>query len=369
MIFEKIKILLCFFLMCVSTSFGQNISGIVGVSVTDYGAKPANNWSSAVDNYVAFQKAIDENPGRIIYIPKGIYLITKTLQINHNLTLIGENKQSSIIQPINCNGVSINGGGVTLENFFIYGRGNTGITINNIRNTLISNISIQNVLNGIVLNNAWNTNIENTDITINPGQTPKVIKGIILNGQCVNNIISNSRITATDICIEIQNNVNKSEGLIISNVVISQAKTGIRSYGILSLHLMNSIIDLCDEFGLDIYNTAGLLVNNCWINSSGKNYAQALRLSSSWDCHISSNNIKCSEGNDAILLDKGSNNNIITNNTIEIVNSYGSNLYLDSSTSSNLINNNSFKSKIGRKPNIKNQGQFNSIKDNLNIDI
>ncbi|MDM1063533.1 hypothetical protein HXZ62_13325 [Empedobacter falsenii] len=274
-----------------------------GVSIEKYGAKPAKNWQTAIDNSSAIQKAIDENPGRLIFIPSGIYLLGKEIKITHDVRLVGESKYLTILQPINNDGIYVNAGGVFLENFFIHGRGKTGITINNVRNTTITNVLLQNVQYGIKLVNAWNPKISNLDIDINNNQTPKVLKGIILSGQSVNNYITNSQISAVDVGIEIQKSDKKSEGLIISNVGIFSAKKGINSEGILSLHINNSIIDLCEEYALDIKNTAGLLVSNSWLNSKGSNNTQTIRLFSTWDSHFSTNNIKNGKGNAVILLE------------------------------------------------------------------
>ncbi len=68
-----------------------------GVSIINYGAKPANNWESASDNSEAIQKAIDSNPGRTILIPSGIYLLKKEINLSHEIKLMGESKYSTVL--------------------------------------------------------------------------------------------------------------------------------------------------------------------------------------------------------------------------------------------------------------------------------
>lgn len=361
---NKRYIVLLFILL--SFSISAQINSQFGVSILNYGAKPAKNWQSAVDNYKAIQKAIDQNPGKMLLLPSGIYLLSQELKINNGVRIVGEDKYNTIIQPINNNAFSINSGGVTIENLFIYGRGFSGITINSVRNTNLSNILLQNLEVGIIINNSWNTKISNVDIAINPAQEPKVKKGIVLMGQSVNNHISNSQITATEVGIEIKRNERKSEGLLIDNIVISSSKIGIKSEGILSLHINNSIIDLCTEIGIDIFNTAGLLLSNSWIASDGKNNGSAIKITASWDSHISSNNIKCNVGRFVMALDKESNNNIIINNTIEGISLLNGVINLDPSTSHNIFENNSLKKSVkNNNSKISNLGINNRVSNNI----
>lgn len=355
---------LIFLVIMISKVNAQNNVNQFGISILNYGAKPASDWKNAKDNSAAIQKAIDENPGRLIFIPSGIYLLNKEIVIRQGVRLVGENKYTTILQPVKTDGIVINSGGVLLENFFLYGQGKTAITINNVRNTTISNILIQNAEYGIKLVNAWNTKISNLDIDINPRQNPKVLKGIILVGQSVNNFISNSHITAADIGIDILKSEKRSEGLMLSNVLIYSAKTGIRSEGILSLNVSNCIIDLCEEYAIQTRNTASLLVSNCWIYSKGKNKTQAIKLSQTWDSHFLANSIRCENGSSAIAMDEHSNNNIISNSTIELINANNEIISMDKTTSANLIKDNNFKMPKNGNATIINKGLKNKIIDN-----
>ncbi len=63
--------------------------------VSQYGAK-GNNY---FDNADVLQKAIDENPGKKIYLPKGIYLIGKTVTLGKNTKFFGLSSTMTYIRP------------------------------------------------------------------------------------------------------------------------------------------------------------------------------------------------------------------------------------------------------------------------------
>ncbi|MGJ1335525.1 glycosyl hydrolase family 28-related protein [Sphingobacterium siyangense] len=337
------------------------------ISILDYGAVVGTSWQNAKDNYIAIQKAIDNNPGRQIFIPKGLYIISKTLELKNNVSLIGEHRSSTVIKAVNGGALLIKDGGISIRDLFIYGDGGVGITVTNARGTSLTDVQLQNVDIGIKLINSWNTKISNLDITINPNQFPKVAKGLVLEGQCVNNHLLNSQITATEVGVDINSSKGRSEGLMMSNVLISAAKTGLKCDGMLSLQLSNCIIDLCENLAFDINNTGGLLVSNCWIASQGKVNGNAVKLSSCWDSHFSSNNIKCDRGKSVFLIDKGSNRNVIMNNTIELVEAKNPIFILDKNSSENMIRYNNLKPAKGFKASIANGNLENSISDNVGL--
>jgi len=288
---------------------------------------------------------------------------------------VGEGKVNTIFQPVDCNGFVITAGGVTIKNMFIYGAGSStksGIYCAAIRNTVLENLTIQNLTYGIELVNAWDTKIDKVDIQMNYDQTPQIAQGIRLNGQCVNNHISNCHIIANDFGISIiKNGVNGAEGLMVSNTLIASCKAGIYSEGILSLSVSNCIIDLITEWALHLTNTRGMLLSNNWIYTTGSKVNpkdEAIHLEASWDCHISNNNIKCMTAARAVSIIAYSNNNTITNNSIEFGNLSGNHVVLDSTTSYNLIKDNSIRWSSNDKPRVVNMGMSNIIKDNLHVD-
>ncbi len=337
------------------------------ISILDYGAVVGTSWQNAKDNYIAIQKAIDDNPGRQIFIPKGLYIISKTLELKNNVSLIGEHKSSTVIKAVNGGALLIKDGGISIRDLFIYGDGGVGITISNVRGTTLTDVQLQNVDIGVKLINAWNTRVCNLDIAINPKQFPKISKGIILEGQCVNNHLLNSQITATEVGVEINSSKGRSEGLMMNNILISAAKTGLKCDGMLSLQLSNCIIDLCENLAFDINNTGGLLVSTCWIASQGKVNGSAVKLSSCWDSHFSSNNIKCDRGGSVFLIEKGSNRNVIMNNTIELIEANNPIFILDKNSSQNMIKYNNIKVANGFKATISSANLENSLSENIGL--
>lgn len=342
------------------------------ISILDYGANPAPGFQDDTQN---IQRAIDENPGKTIIFPAGCYSVTKDIIVRKSVELAGEGKLNTIFQPVDCNGFVITVGGVTIRNMFIYGAGSSsksGIYCAGIRNTVLENLTIQNITYGIELVNAWDTKIDKVDIQMNYGQTPQIAQGIRLNGQCVNNHISNCHIIANDFGISIiKNGPNGSEGLMVTNTLIASCKAGIYSEGIMSLHVTNCIIDLIKEWALHLTNTRGLLLTNNWIYTDGGKENpkdEAIHLESSWDCHISNNNIKCITGARAVSIIAYSNNNTITDNSIEYGNLTGNHIFLDQTASYNIIKDNSIRWSSNNQPKIVNYGTSNIIKDNLHID-
>ena len=64
------------------------------VSVKDFGAV----GDGIVDDTVAIQTAFDESAGKTVYVPKGTYNISDTLQITTQLTVVGDTQGQSVIQ-------------------------------------------------------------------------------------------------------------------------------------------------------------------------------------------------------------------------------------------------------------------------------
>ena len=351
-----------------SNSIGKNNF----ISILDYGANPA---SGIQDDTERIQRAIDENPGRTIFFPAGFYRVTRDIIVKKSVELVGEGKNNTIFQPLDCNGFVITSGGVVIRNMFIYGAGTkskTGIYCVGIRNTVLENLTIQNLTYGIELVNVWDTKIDKVDLQINRSQTPQIAQGIRLVGQCVNNHISNCHILANDFGIAIiKNGDSGAEGLMITNTLIASCKAGIYSEGIMSLHVSNCIIDLITEWALHLTNTRGLLLSNNWIYTQGDKTNpkdEAIHLESCWDCHISNNNIKSITSARAVSMIAYSNNNSITGNSIELGNLDGNHVVLDQSTSYNIIKDNSMRWSSTDKPRLVNQGKSNIIKDNLHVD-
>jgi parallel beta-helix repeat protein len=130
--------------------------------------------SNGSTRYSSIQQAIQEaRPGDTIYIYNGTY--HENIQITKSITLLGEHKQSTILQPLNeylnyimyisADNVTISG--ITIQtikqNIF-----NAGILLENSENITITNNTIQNCNQGIVLwQNTTHTSIFNNNFINN----------------------------------------------------------------------------------------------------------------------------------------------------------------------------------------------------------
>lgn len=131
------------------------------VNVKNYGAK----GDGVADDTSAVQNAINSiAAGGILFLPKGIYVISAPLEItNSNIMFLGAGKGNTIIKQTTSNKISIyihNASGisnVTLKDFTIdangFGQADTGaLTCNDVVDFLIENIEVKNTpisVNGI----------------------------------------------------------------------------------------------------------------------------------------------------------------------------------------------------------------------------
>lgn len=211
------------FLMVLSLSLSYSLSAQSSyyVNVADY-----INGSSA-DMAPAIQKAIDENPNRVIFFPDGLYTIASPILTpadpqksvclelsnyalirpvdgwSHDEAMIrlgGKDPSKTILIPgsnyylsggiIDCNGVA------------------KAISIDSGRETVIRNTSIKNALVGIHVkkgsnNNSSDADIHDVNITGNMG--PECV-GVLLDG--FDNTLSNMRIYRTQIGVLINSGGN-----------------------------------------------------------------------------------------------------------------------------------------------------------------
>ena len=340
------------------------------ISVVDYGAYPSPDWEHAIDNTNAIQSAIDANPGKRILIPAGYYRILSAIVVRNQVELVGDGKSNTIIQPVNCHGFVITSSNVTIKDMFIYGYSTSnyiGIYCSGVYYTTLENLKIQNIVFGIELVNSWSTKIDKVDTQYNT-QTPQVAQGIRLNGKCVNTHVSNCQIMAVDFGISIIKNGSDAEGLMITNTLVSNCKSGIYSEGILSLNVTNCIFDWNSGYAINVSNTRGMLFTNNWVAVYDVPIGEAIHMVSGFDNHITNNNIKCVSCSRAISI-LNSNNNTITDNTVEKTTTSGHHVYFDNNSYLNILKDNSLRYTNGGTPIIVNSGHSNKIYDNLNVDI
>lgn len=196
------------------------------VSVTDY------ITDSSADMAPAIQKAIDENPNRVIFFPDGQYTIASPILTpadpqksvclelsnyalirpadgwSHDEAMIrlgGKDPSNTILIPgsnyylsggiIDCNGVA------------------KGISIDSGRETVIRNTSIKNALVGIHVKKGANNNSSDADIrdvNITGNMSPECV-GVFIEG--FDNTLTNMRIYRTQIGVLL-----KSRGNVLRNI-------------------------------------------------------------------------------------------------------------------------------------------------------
>lgn len=93
------------------------------LNVKSFGAKGNNK----TDDTAAFQKALKQAEGSVVYVPKGTYVISNTLQLKGSTSLIGDGKALSIIR--------------------MKARGKDGIRIIDANQAYVGHIQIRDVLN------------------------------------------------------------------------------------------------------------------------------------------------------------------------------------------------------------------------------
>ena len=345
------------------------------VSILDYGATPfypivgADNTS---EDSAAIQAAIDQNPGKRIIFPAGRYTISSPIRVRENVDLVGEGKNITQIQPVNCDGFIITTGGASIRDMFIVGSGTSvhGVNVRILNKVNLENLKIQDCTIGIELFDVVNAKISNVD-TFFDNSGPDVSFGIRIRGKSVNNHILNSHLAAKVYAVEIQ--TGGSEGLIIGDSFLYGKSSGIRSTDILSLNVSNCIIDLSEGYSVYVTNTRGMLLSNNWISDPGGGGSgnMAIHVSNSHDAHISNNNIKTLNGGTAISFN-GVNNSSIIGNSIEMGPSASHFINFDSGSFNNIVKDNTMRHNSQNSPSIINNstvpGDATIIKDNITRD-
>lgn len=367
----KLFSLILLFTICISNAQEY-------VDITHYGAT-----THLEDNSEAIQKAIDENPNKIIYFPSslgpldtGFFRVTKPILINHPVVIKGAGRQNTRFQPVNCNGFIIQSSYVTIEDMHIFGSssdgGNyTGIycELENISdgedrlsNLHFESLILQDWVVGIELRNTWSCTLNK----IRTAPTTKMSQGIRFFGQCVNNHISDCHINALGQAIAIirenpdglhpldNTKTKRAEGLMITNSFIS-GNNAIYSEGILNMNISNCVIDLNKEIAIQGFHTDHLKLSNNWIAVYINNPVQhpAIKLMSSIYGNISNNTIVFT------------NNLALTTEELNLINNKVG-ISFEYSSGANIVTGNSFVD-VDYKVLVR-SGGGNIIKDNTPIE-
>lgn len=75
----------------------ENLKSPLYINVKDYGVK----GDGVTDDSIAIQKVINDNAGKTIFFPVGTYIITKSIILPDNTTILGENHEAKLIAKSN----------------------------------------------------------------------------------------------------------------------------------------------------------------------------------------------------------------------------------------------------------------------------
>ena len=75
----------------------ENLKSPLYINVKDYGVK----GDGITDDSTAIQKVINDNAGKTIFFPVGTYIVTKSIVLPDNTTILGENHETKLIAKSN----------------------------------------------------------------------------------------------------------------------------------------------------------------------------------------------------------------------------------------------------------------------------
>jgi len=254
-------------------------------------------------NYTKIQDAInDANDGDTVFVFNGTYY--ENILVNKSMNLIGENKETTIVDGNGTGNVviipksSVNISGFTIRN------GNDGINIRSNNCTIKDNIISLNVQGIYLERNSKNNIIGGNRITLNNHY------GVIVHSFSYNNTIIGNTITSNNRCgifIDFSENTT-----IITNTISSNTDAGIiENFGRASEISGNNIS--YNEDGIILYASQyGNYTNNNISNNKYGIYLEAT-LHSTIECNnIANNLIGLSMFNNGYILIR--KNNFIKNN-------------------------------------------------------
>lgn len=268
---------------------------------------------SGPDNYTRIQAAIDDaSDGNTVFVFDDSSPYYENIEINKSIKLVGESKETTIIQGKNVgNIIEVNASWVNITDFNITNTiiSGAGIKLNNVENCQINNNKI--------INNSWGISVEKSN-----------------NNTILYNKIAFNTITGISL-------INSSNNLIKNNDVISNDWNGI------------SIVSSSNN-------------NVIMKNYVASNRENGILLRDSLNNTIISNDVNSNDWADIYLEHSSNNNKIIGNNVSNYIrydvswkNPYG--IYICSGTSENHIESNNVSNKL---TGIKIFGSSNKVYNN-----
>jgi len=171
MIYKKALLLLCLALLSISATMRLNVKASSGVI-------------RVPEDYLTIQEAIDQaNPGDTIQVSSGTY--HENLFINKTLTLIGENRENTILDGNDCVGYVIKANSTTVNiSGFTVINGNNGILLENCSESVVKH----NIISGFPNRGMWLYHSNSSTVSDNI-VSGNLWRGIVLCGHSSDNTI------------------------------------------------------------------------------------------------------------------------------------------------------------------------------------
>lgn len=216
--------------------------------------------------------------GRRVYVPAGAWRLLSTVALPTGFEIQGAGFAATSIRAYGCDAFSISAGGgygaissVAISSFASGGAADprtfvavfcNGASGNNVNYVTIRDAYLQGWADAVNWRYTWNSTVDNiTTVNCN--------FGLNINGQCVNNAVSNSRLVCNGGTASIstsQVSTDAGEGLMVSNTLMASGNYGVRVNGsFLSLHIANSVIDLVAIDAVNSTDCRDLRISNSWL--------------------------------------------------------------------------------------------------------
>jgi parallel beta-helix repeat protein len=279
-------------------------------------------------NYTTIQAAVDAAiPGDSIFVHNGTY--SESVWVDRTVSLIGEDRETTIIHPTDSYGVSLQADWTNFTGFTIaydgISRMGTGLGLSSSNYVADNNISIYGQFAMLLGSHTGNSIIQNNIVSSNHSM------GIYSPSASHNNVIVNNTIVNNSNGIELRDSKNNTiigntlmdnefgirldtspNTLIESNLVVDNDEDGIRVFRSTDTRILRNSVFSNKRNGIVMYyhSDRSVILEN---NFSG-NIGTGIWVMDSIDNVVSDNTFFSNGG--GIGLSDSSNDNIISNNTL-----------------------------------------------------